>query len=79
MTCATSLRPHSFSQTGSVRFRIPTVQRFAPKLLRTIDRAADYTKSVIDYGKAVEAPPKRRSLLLKNLIEDVAEVLALGK
>ena len=56
----------------------PTVQRFAPKLLRTIDRAVDYTKSVIDYGKALEAPPKRRQLLLKNIVDDVAELLGLG-
>ncbi|MGI9351678.1 MAG: ATP-binding protein [Rhizobiaceae bacterium] len=55
----------------------PTVQRFAPKLLRTIDRAVDYTKSVIDYGKALEAPPKRRLLLLKNTVDDVAELLGL--
>ncbi|MEM9331288.1 MAG: HAMP domain-containing sensor histidine kinase [Pseudomonadota bacterium] len=55
----------------------PTVQRFAPKLLRTIDRAVDYTKSVIDYGKALEAPPNRRVLLLKNIVDDVAELLGL--
>ncbi|MEM9277427.1 MAG: HAMP domain-containing sensor histidine kinase, partial [Pseudomonadota bacterium] len=55
----------------------PTVQRFAPKLLRTIDRAVDYTKSVIDYGKALEAPPKRRALLLKSIVDDVAELLGL--
>ncbi|MEO0327577.1 MAG: HAMP domain-containing sensor histidine kinase [Pseudomonadota bacterium] len=55
----------------------PTVQRFAPKLIRTIDRAVDYTKSVIDYGKALEAPPNRRKLYLKNLVDDVAESLGL--
>ena len=55
----------------------PTVQRFAPKLIRTIDRAVEYTKSVIDYGRALEAPPKRRPLMLKNLVDDVAELLGL--
>jgi len=55
----------------------PTVQRFAPKLIRTIDRAVDYTKSVIDYGKAVEAPPKRRDLVLFGIAEDVRELLGL--
>jgi len=55
----------------------PTVQRFAPKLLRTIDRAVDYTKSVIDYGKALESPPQKRSLFLHNVVEDVAELLGL--
>ena len=55
----------------------PTVQRFAPKLIRTIDRAVDYTKSVIDYGKALEAPPNRRKLMLKNVADDVADLLGL--
>ncbi|MDJ0612969.1 MAG: HAMP domain-containing sensor histidine kinase [Rhizobiaceae bacterium] len=57
----------------------PTVQRFAPKLIRTIDRAVDYTKSVIDYGKAVEAPPERRNLLLRSVAEDVREALGLDQ
>jgi len=55
----------------------PTVQRLAPKLIRTIDRAVEYTKSVITYGKAMEAPPVRRAMLLRNLVSDVAEHLAL--
>lgn len=55
----------------------PTVQRFAPKLIRTIDRAVDYTKSVLDYGRAMEAPPKRRKLLLNIVVNDVADLLGL--
>ncbi len=55
----------------------PTVQRFAPKLIRTIDRAVDYTKSVIDYGRALEAPPKRRKLMLNSVANDVADLLGL--
>lgn len=55
----------------------PTVQRFAPKLIRTIDRAVDYTKSVIDYGRALEAPPKRRKLMLNIVANDVADLLGL--
>ena len=55
----------------------PTVQRFAPKLIRTIDRAVDYTKSVIDYGRALEAPPKRRKLILNVVANDVADLLGL--
>ncbi len=53
----------------------PTVQRFAPKLIRTIDRAIDYTKAVLDYGRALETPPKRRRLVLHALAEDVNELL----
>lgn len=55
----------------------PTVQRFAPKLIRTIDRAVDYTKSVIDYGRALETPPQRRNLVLFGLANDVGELLGL--
>ncbi|MEL7428713.1 MAG: HAMP domain-containing sensor histidine kinase [Pseudomonadota bacterium] len=57
----------------------PNVQRFAPKLIRAIDRAVDYTKSVIDYGRALEAPPNRRVLLLRSVASDVAELLGLGQ
>jgi len=55
----------------------PTVQRLAPRLVRTIDRAADYTRSVLAYGSAGEAEPKRAVVRLNRLCEDVAEALAL--
>lgn len=55
----------------------PMVQRFAPKLIKTIDRAVDYTKSVLDYGKAMESPPKRRDLMLNIVANDVADILGL--
>ena len=57
----------------------PTVQRFAPKLIRTIDRAVDYTKSVISYGKSMEKAPERRQHRLRPIILDVAELLGLDK
>jgi signal transduction histidine kinase len=57
----------------------PTVQRFAPKLIRSIDRAVDYTKSVLDYGKAIESPPKRRKLLVHSTVEEIAEMLGLSE
>lgn len=57
----------------------PTVQRLAPKLIRAIDRAADYTRSVIAYGKALEAPPRRRRLLLHPIVDEVAEILGLDQ
>lgn len=53
----------------------PTVQRLAPKLVRTIDRAISYTQSVLSYGKAAEAAPERRLVVLNKLVEDVAELL----
>ncbi len=55
----------------------PTVKRLAPRLVRTIDRAVDYTSSVLAYGKAGEDIPKRGVLRLYQLLEEVAQVLAL--
>jgi len=57
----------------------PTVQRLAPKLIRTIDRAISYTQAVLSYGKAVEAAPERRLILLKRVVDDVSEMLALDR
>jgi signal transduction histidine kinase len=52
-----------------------TVQRFAPKLLATLDRAIAYSRAVLDYGKTGEAPPERRLISLARLVADVAELL----
>ncbi|MCJ8308431.1 MAG: HAMP domain-containing histidine kinase [Hyphomicrobiales bacterium] len=57
----------------------PVAQRLAPRLVRTIDRAADYTKSVLAYGKSGEALPQRSVVRLHRLCEDVAEALALDR
>lgn len=53
----------------------PMVKRLAPKLLRTIDRAVSYSDSVLSFGKASEAEPKRRLLRLKTVVQDVCDVL----
>lgn len=55
----------------------PVVQRFAPKLIRTLNRAISYAESVIAYGRAQEAPPKRRRVALHTIITDVEETLAI--
>lgn len=54
----------------------PDVQRFAPRLIRTIDRAVGYTSSVIAYGRAVENKPVPRLHHLQKIVEDV--YLSLG-
>lgn len=56
----------------------PMVKRFAPKVIRAIDRAIGYTQSVLSYGKAREAEPRRQLLSLARLADDVADVLGLG-
>ena len=54
----------------------PMVKRFAPKLLRTIDRAVSYSSEVLAYGKAREAKPRRRFIDLEALAQDVTEIVA---
>ena len=54
----------------------PMVKRFAPKLLRTIDRAVGYSSEVLAYGKAREAKPRRRFIDLEALARDVTEIVA---
>jgi signal transduction histidine kinase len=54
----------------------PLVKRFAPKLLRTIDRAVGYSSEVLAYGKAREAIPSRRFINLMTLAEEVCDIVA---
>ena len=54
----------------------PQVQRFAPMLIRSLDRALVYTQSVLAYGRAVETSPVRRKVRLERLVADVFEGLA---
>jgi signal transduction histidine kinase len=55
----------------------PLVKRFAPKVVRAIDRAIDYTRAVLAYGQATEEAPRRQLLSAARLVDDVADVLAL--
>ncbi|KQT70070.1 histidine kinase [Aureimonas sp. Leaf460] len=57
----------------------PHVQRFAPMLIRSLDRALVYTQSVLSYGRAVESRPVRRKVRLRRLVDDVEDVLSLGR
>ena len=57
----------------------PTAQRIVPKIVGALDRAVDYTRSVMSYGRAREAPPARRLLHLRQLADDVGEVLGLAQ
>jgi signal transduction histidine kinase len=56
----------------------PKVQRFAPKLMRALERAIAFCQSTLSYGAAQEPPPERRMLALEPLIEEVHEALGLG-
>ena len=55
----------------------PMVKRFAPKLLRTIDRAVGYTNEVLSYGQATESAPRRRRMKLHDLTDEVRDIMAI--
>jgi len=56
----------------------PGVQRFAPKLMRALERAVAFCQSTLSYGRLQEPPPERRPILLEPLVEEVHETLGLG-
>ncbi|CAN1493712.1 BaeS Signal transduction histidine kinase [Rhabdaerophilaceae bacterium] len=56
----------------------PTVQRFVPKMLQTLDRAISFCQATLSYGKAREQTPEPKPVALLMLVHDVGEQLALG-
>ena len=56
----------------------PEVQRFAPKLMRALERAIAFCQSTLSYGRVQEPPPERKPILLQPLVEEVHETLGLG-
>jgi signal transduction histidine kinase len=56
----------------------PRVQRFAPKLVRALERAIDFCQSTLSYGRAQERPPERKMIPLEALVDEVRETLDLG-
>jgi signal transduction histidine kinase len=57
------------------RLTDPTVQRFAPKLVRALERAI--CESTLSYGRVQEPSPDRRMVPLDPLVEEVRETLGL--
>ncbi len=53
------------------------VQRFAPKLISSLDRAINFLNQTITYGRAQELPPRREVVALKMLVDEVFETLRL--
>ena len=56
----------------------PKVQRFAPKLMRALERAIAFCQSTLSYGAAQEPPPERKTIEVEPLIEEVHDALGLG-
>jgi len=53
----------------------PKVQQFAPKLMRSLERAIALCQSTLSYGAAQEPPPDRKPALLETLVDEVRESL----
>jgi signal transduction histidine kinase len=56
----------------------PRVQRFAPKLMRALERAIAFCESTLSYGRAQEPPPDRRPVELEPIVEEVRDTLQLA-
>jgi len=56
----------------------PTVQRFAPRLIATLQRAIDFSEATLAYGRAVEPAPSRRRQLLREILADLHAIPGLA-
>ena len=54
----------------------PTVQKFAPKLIASLDRAISFCVQTLKYGRAEDAPPRRDRFLLRPLVDEVVDSAA---
>jgi signal transduction histidine kinase len=57
----------------------PTVQRFAPKLIASLDRAINFCNDSLRFGRAEEAEPRRELIPLKPILQEVADGLGLPR
>lgn len=51
----------------------PTVQRIAPRLVASLDRAINLTEATLAFGRAEEPAPKLNRVALRDIVEDVIE------
>ena len=58
-TCATCSSSAQLFSDRLAQLADPQVQRFAPKLMRTLERAIAFCQSTLSYGRAQEPPPDR--------------------
>jgi signal transduction histidine kinase len=56
----------------------PVAQRFAPKLIQTLDRAIAFCQATLSYGRAAEPAPTRRIIAVAPIVNDTRELLGLG-
>jgi signal transduction histidine kinase len=51
----------------------PTVKRFAPKLIASLDRAIAFLSQTLRFGRAEEPPPAREVFRLRDLADEVID------
>jgi len=51
----------------------PVVQRLAPRLVAALDHAVALATNTLRFGRAEEAPPTRKRVLLKPVVEEAVE------
>ncbi|GLH81948.1 ATPase [Bradyrhizobium sp. SSBR45G] len=56
----------------------PRVQRFAPKLMRSLERAIAFCQSTLSYGKVQEPAPDRRMVAVEQVVAEVRETAGLA-
>jgi signal transduction histidine kinase len=56
----------------------PRVQRFAPKLMRSLERAIAFCQTTLSYGRAQEAAPDRRMIPIEPIVAEVRETAGLA-
>jgi signal transduction histidine kinase len=56
----------------------PAVQRIAPRLVASLDRAINLTEATLAFGRAEEPAPKLTRVGLRGLVDDVVENERLG-
>ncbi len=54
----------------------PTVKKFAPKLIMSLDRAIDFCAQTLKYGRAQEPPPRRDKFFLRMVADDAIDATA---
>lgn len=56
----------------------PVVERFAPRLIATLDRAIAFCESALSYGRVKEDLPRRRRVRLLPLVDELRDILGLA-
>lgn len=80
MICAVLLASAQLISDQLATVPDPRVQRFAPKLMRSLERAIAFCQSTLSYGVgAGKAAPDRRTLALDPIVNEVRELLGLGE